>query len=1385
MSTVSDFFTQASNFVSAVSGQVDPRTGLYGININAGHLMANNLMGPALPLMFSYSPMNTANVGLGVGVSFGMSTYVGDSEYGMLTLGSGERYRVENGVVQQKKLDSFRFDMSEGNYRIYHKDGGVEILTQRGNVSVPRQIFNSSGHSIALTWDRDNNDNVVLTRVTDETLDPKTKKNTTLLSVTYLGNAVEMQVLPDQDEGYSVSLTLDYGYRLAQVTSNAAGSDELLKWVIDYTNLTNWGLWATSLTSPGGLVETVQYNNGDYAQKFPDGSGLPPLPCVYLFTTTGTDTVSEIEYTFSTDGNFLGANSGISGNQWKKDQDNLYNASSSYKYSSTQTHTDEAGVTTVITRTYNNYHLLVTQTSTNLGCTTTQATEYYIDPSELFEDQPSQYQLPKTRTITWSQGARTRSEKTITSFDDSGNPLTKSIVSIDAAQKETPIQTKTEWTYYSKDGETGCPTEPNGFTRFIKTMTVTSATPVTSDLPYAVPPHVTTYTYAGLDTPPGAQAAISTAIMVASEQHYSDIQLLSPMSKTVYSYANKADTVNDFCRLLSTESTHYPSGENGPKPTTKTTSTWTLKGSTLIENKTLTAGAQNLTSAQTQSLFTARTLSSTDALEIVNEAVYDRLGRVIQVTTAKGTDYANTRTCEYKIKSDTDSDTDTDTDDVPFLITAVDANNNKIRTTCNAAGKPIRVDAWLADDPSQSWKTIKTANYDTQMRPLTVVDMDYLPSAPTAERLTEAPSPDQSLTVTLGYDGWGQNHLNWVSDGVKHWSVTDPIAMTVTTYMTAGDKDKTQSNVTVTTYNYNRQPIKIQAYDDTCKVPLSATAKASSTVLQKYDGWNQLREHTDELTRVTSYDYDVFGRVNTTILPKINASFPGTGTKVSRFYSPFSPLAWLADIQVTAEAETRSGQPPTAAVSMGTQKFDELGRVTQRSSGGRTWNATYNSKSGSVTSPATVTSPANNTLNYQYIAALGGKVSRVEKSTIATQNKVYTYSTSKGTPNKIVGSLLTASVMNTSNSSTLTNTYALTGRLATETLVPSAPATDYKYTVAGKATHYTDVAGITQAVEYDGYGRPRSISDSDVSAVLTYDDLGRLQAWETTDLKSKATLTTTIELDGLGREVKRTLTSSLSNNSWALAQAWYDNHQLKTKTLSRGDKTARTETYIYDARNRLTQYTAEIKAGNENDLPQDEKGNRITSQSLIYDAYSNIKSITSSFLNDQYTDTMICTYNGNDKDPCQLTKVTHSHPTYAKPVPTEMKYNPNGFLTYDGVGRNFTDAGSVLEGYLFRVDYSVAGQSPKSASYQYDAMNRLIKQDGVSLYYRGSKLVNQVEGNNGMRLLSGPGGNLAQIRTGTNPSTWLSGIDANGSVLSVENGGTQVKLAYGPYGEQS
>ena len=59
-------------------------------------------------------------------------------------------------------------------------------------------------------------------------------------------------------------------------------------------------------------------------------------------------------------------------------------------------------------------------------------------------------------------------------------------------------------------------------------------------------------------------------------------------------------------------------------------------------------------------------------------------------------------------------------------------------------------------------------------------------------------------------------------------------------------------------------------------------------------------------------------------------------------------------------------------VSMGTREFDGMGRVTRETIGGRSGSATYDTTRGSLTAPATATSPYTTpVINYKYEPTLG------------------------------------------------------------------------------------------------------------------------------------------------------------------------------------------------------------------------------------------------------------------------------------------------------------------------------------------------------------------------------------------------------------------------------
>ena len=756
----------------------------------------------------------------------------------------------------------------------------------------------------------------------------------------------------------------------------------------------------------------------------------------------------------------------------------------------------------------------------------------------------------------------------------------------------------------------------------------------------------------------------------------------------------------------------------------------TVTGDTIARTTTVTTH-DNISTNQTQaaSRFTGRVITSKNALEMTSQASYDKLGRVLSATSAVGTDYENTRTFSYVIGDAS----------APYTITGTDALGNQGRTIVDGLGGFLNGQVKLKG--GSSWQVLQTRSYDSAGRLTSTTSQDF--------DLVTNFTPYGTLTATTAYDDWGNADCATQS-GVQHVSASDPVALAKTQY-SVSVSGSTRTSKTVTTQDI----ANYASYTALYAADAAENAAASSTTTQKYDGWNRLRASTDELGRTTTYEYDVFDRVIKTTLPK--ASVETSATVVTRTYSPDSPSQILTDICVNG-------------ISMGTRVVDGLGRCLSQTSGGRTWTATYNPTCGSLTSPATVTSPYGVTVNYTYQPELGGKLVKNEvasgSASLNTDTKTLSY-------NAFTGALASATSTTAHGISSITNTFDATGRLETETFSQGGTATSYAYTVAGKTKSYTDVTGMTWEVKSrDIYGRPTQVADTDVQLDLFYDVLGRLYQWKATDLSlsAKPSLTTTLTWDTFDREAGRTVSSSSSGNSWTITSTYNANDQLAGRCLTRNDSVVRTETYTYDARNRLIDYNC---SGSE--PAHDAKGLAIKEQTFSYDSYDNITQLQTTY-QDNTTDQATYTY--DTTDPCQLKTVTHTHASY--PASTTLAYDAAGCLTDDGEGRNFTYDHGINCGYLLSV--TKAGQTSNLA---YDPLSRLIDEDGTKLFYRGSALVNQIQdASNKARFITGPGGNLAQVRTGSNAGVWLSGSDASGSILSIDSDTTSQTQIYGPHGEQ-
>ncbi|KOV32501.1 hypothetical protein ADK60_13755 [Streptomyces sp. XY431] len=1219
MATTSALFTHATNFSSAVSGGVDPRTGLFNVQIALGGLVGNRALGPSLPLTLSYSPLTSTDMGLGQGVSLPMTTY--DVSERLLVLSSGEQYRVEETgtkvVLMQHKLDTVHIarEQDKDGYRITHKSGDVEILTGPRNafdLKVPTALLTPIGHRLELRWDFTAGDRPRLAEVKDE--------RDLLLKVVYTGQSkTTLRVLPGQKEGYDVELRFRNGL-LGSVHHFGLGADKPLVWDFTHTAVGQqgaWGSWITGVTMPGGMDESAWYE--DDGHRFPVTAGLPALPRVNRFVRTpgGGQPPIEVSYDY-TDTNFLGGHSDV---DWDSSRDCLYDVLTEYSYGSTESRTC-AGRTARVTRTYNKFHLQTAERQQQNHCARLVETQYYAVTGKPFEDQPAQFQLPKKKTVTWTDSrssgpAKTYQETTRTFFDEYGNP----------SSQDDPDGTHTVWEYYPAGGSGGeCPPEPNGFTRLLKGVTRTP--PETG---FDAPVHSTAYRYSLPDP------KVPTVVLKSEESHRVGDRLLR---KQVFTY-NTSDSA-EFGRLVRLASTEYSEGTDSYESVD--TNHCSVQDDTLVQAHTVTThDGLTVKSSQTLSRFTGRLRSATDGQGNRTTLEYDGLGRLLTRTVNPDTAYQAVETRSYGTGTG-----------APFVATATDALGNRIRESFDGAGRLIRRELQDIDDAqddcgargSGAWYTTWTQSYDEQGRTASTTAHDHT----RGDDGTEI-----TLTSTYAYDDWGQHSTTTLGDGSGTLTLHDPVNRTTTHQLLAAGTPLPAK--TVTGYDKRGTPKSVTRLD--------RDGKSCGGREFQYDGLGRLRTETDvlgdtdDLRHTTTYDYDAHDRVRLTTLPDT--------TRVSRAYAPFSAQALVTELKVGTGLKVGGGHEVGTA-SYGTQDFDGLGRLKHSTSGGRTWSSTYATDAGPR--PATSTGPDGKKHAYQYVPQLADALSRVD----AGPEGAVTI-TQKFTRDPVSAAVTTAE----EGGVTLTHAYYPSGRPCADTTRltghPEATART-TYTVNGLEHRYTGVDGSVLRTGWDAFGRLLSVIDPAASATLRYDTAGRVIGWTTQDEASN-TLRTDLVLDEFGREVTRTLTDG-RGATWVLTQQWQPNDLLGRRTLQRGTTVLREETFAYSGRNQLTAYTCTGQTPS-----RDEQGRAITGQTFTYDAYGNVRTCRTDFAGGSDTATYLF---GNAADPCQLTGIDHdnpkSHTDLHYDAAGRLTADEAGrVLAYDDLGRLVSAGTAAAYGY--------------------------------------------------------------------------------------------------------
>jgi RHS repeat-associated protein len=1103
--------SQAFNFRSYVESGVDPRTGQYTLSLSLPEVKSHALAGPALPLQLAFNPMNTRDGGFGLGWSLNLTEYAPQTRF--LSLGTGESFMVSGTsdplTIEEQKLESFHFHaLGPDQYRVVHRTGGVEILRADsidGKVlALPEQVVGADGRTLELEY-------VVFRGV--RRLESVSDPTGVLLKINRDETADEVEILFYPGRGADGGALARFVLELDsddRVTRVVLPTDEPASWRLAYEPIRGIHCLSEVWTPTGGHEIITYGDRNDPGHAFPGGA-LPALPRVttHVVEPGFGQPPMEVRYTYSNE-NFLGHGALDS---WNDDGlDNLYQVTSiTFKYTSTQQLWSDGVMQREVKRTYNRFHLMTEEATTQGNNRKRVFTEYHADHEDnlylQFKDQPPYCQLPMRITTYWEKandGTQQRTEVAETWFDDDGN-LTEQI---------NPDGTREVLTYYEKEGEPGlCPQDPEGFKRSVRSRT---AHPAASTYGSA-PTLRTDYQYISLAPLPGPhnRSFLMESLQILSEEGGAELQRV----ETTY-YNAPTDTLQHGRPKVVTETMN-----NLPTVTDHRYATLdsTRAGARVLQVIETVTGFDGTHRAITQehSLLNGEPLLVQDDNGVEIRYRYDALGRVTDETVAPDTEYVATRTYAYHLVDGTD-------EDQPWQLLS-DVKRVQTRSWFDGAARTVKeerqdVDAAVANGQNPknaAFRSTYLAKYNGLGELIEETDIDWLETV------------DRPLVSAYGYDDWGERVSTKRPDSVVEWDVLDPISTPADPGPTRRswlvDTAGTAGGVVQTWLDAFDEPVRIERFD--------AKGASISEETQHRDGLGRLVEHIDARDQPTKYRYDAFDRTIQTDLPPSNAV-------VTRSYAPHS----AEDLPITIAVNN---------VELGTQAFDGLDRRVEATTGGRLRAFEYE---GSKARPSKVITPARKTIGYTYVEPLGEEVVARQLDSGAAS---YTYdpenSRLTGCDEQGIG---------------LQREYFSTGEVKRETRQyadgGADQVADYRYSLRGRLLG-TTMLDSTQVNTYDGAGRIALARLDTTETTFSYDRFGRLEKTVSNDREGSSTLTITIEYDDLGREILRTFDAN--GEVRKLEQTYHPDDALATRVLTEGGVVLRNEGFHYDPRGRLLRHT--------------------------------------------------------------------------------------------------------------------------------------------------------------------------------------------------------------------
>ncbi|WP_347910290.1 RHS repeat-associated core domain-containing protein [Pseudomonas grandcourensis] len=823
--TPAPIFSNAFNFAEFLSGGVDPRTGLYTFNLSLGNINSLALNGPSPEITLQFSPLNTIDSGLGVGWSLPLSYY--DRASNTLSLSSGNSYKavpVVGGLkFTEPHVEDFNVTHSAaGQYSLWHKSGlreELEDFDQTG-FAVPKRIVAANGGEIFLDYAVHQDRPVLVTLRSNER---------TLLSITYNDAQVVLTRYPGTECEAQFTLILSNG----EVSEIKLPTAE--QWSFAYEEKQGF-LCLTEVNSAVGARELIGYAEDGHA--FPPGAPVETLP--YVISHTVFPKVNQpaivTEYEFSTH-NFLGFDDGL---VWSQEQDSLSAAADDYCYTSTEKRMQGSDTRCTTVRTYNKYHLLLSEVIRRGQVTTTSTTQYHLLTGKSIAQQPAQFRLPLSRTVRYrNEGTgKQREEVTRTEFDSFGNLL----------KQVEPSGITTVRDFYAASGDQGCPADPLGFVRFEKQRTVYPAEGPKGLAPASVT--VTRYRYQLLGGATGSPTQHVVPVTEAFYERTADGETLRMQSDLVYfdlsDEPHRRGLLKKQTRVQQGHSTHCEFS-------------YTVQGANLSVYTALTGfDGTHTRDSRTYSALSGVLLSGKNQEGVTTDFVYDAVGRPLTETVAEGTIF----------KAQRHSLCTAATVNSPASLLNTDASGVQQRVTYDGLGRVVKVEEQDSDSSvGGPLRVVYSALYDGLGELVAEVRTDWLAGVALP------------LEQKFVFDDWGQIKTTVSPGGLKQHDDHDPVSRQLSRWTEGAGK-------TVTLFNGFEKPVSVEVFD--------RTGQSLGKTMHVYDGLGRAVSQTDPEGNTTTYTYDVFGRLLCSVLPD--------GTTVETRYASHSHLSLPIEVKVGAHS---------------------------------------------------------------------------------------------------------------------------------------------------------------------------------------------------------------------------------------------------------------------------------------------------------------------------------------------------------------------------------------------------------------------------------------------------------------------------------------------------